>query len=188
MNILYINACVRKDSRTNELAQYTLKKLQGDIKEINLNTEKISPLYQEQLNLRDDLIKNKNFDHPIFEYAKQFANADIILISAPYWDLSFPAILKTYIENINVNNITFSYSEKGYPISLCKAKKLIYITTAGGPIISDEFGFGYIKSLAENFYGIKDIAYIKAEGLDIYGANIQEILENAKKNIDQNLQ
>ena len=185
MNILYINACVRKDSRTNELAQYTLKKLQGDIKEINLNTEKIPPLYQEQLNLRDDLIKNKNFDHPIFEYAKQFASSDIIVISAPYWDLSFPAVLKTYIENINVNNITFSYSEKGYPISLCKAKKLIYITTAGGPIISDDFGFGYIKSLANNFYGIKDITYIKAECLDIYGANIQEILENAKKDIDK---
>ena len=72
-------------------------------------------------------------------------------------------------------------------ISLCKAKKLIYITTAGGPIISDEFGFGYIKSLAENFYGIKDFAYIKAEGLDIYGANIQEILKKAKEDIDQNL-
>ena len=96
-------------------------------------------------------------------------------------------MLKTYIENINVNGITFSYSEKGYPVSLCKAKKLIYITTAGGPIISDDFGFGYIKSLAENFYGIKDITYIKAEGLDIFGANIQEILENTKRDIDKNL-
>ena len=185
MNILYINACVRKDSRTNELAQYTLSKLQGEVVEISLNSEKIAPLYQDRLSLRDDLIKNKNFDHPIFKYAKQFASSDIILISAPYWDLSFPAVLKTYIENINVNGITFSYSAKGYPVSLCKAKKLIYITTAGGPIISDEFGFGYIKSLAENFYGIKDIAYIKAEGLDIYGANIQEILEKAKKDIDK---
>ena len=185
MNILYINACVRKDSRTNELAQYTLSKLQGEVVEISLNSEKIAPLYQDRLSLRDDLIKNKNFDHPIFKYAKQFAKSDTIVISAPYWDLSFPAILKTYIENINVNGITFSYSDKGYPMSLCKAKKLIYITTAGGPIISDEFGFGYIKSLAENFYGIKDIAYIKAEGLDIYGANIQEILEKAKKDIDK---
>jgi FMN-dependent NADH-azoreductase len=68
---------------------------------------------------------------------------------------------------------------------LCKAKKLIYVTTSGGPIISDDFGFGYIKSLAENFYGINDINYIKAEGLDIWGANIQEILEEAKKEIDK---
>ena len=185
MDILYINACVRKDSRTNELARYTLSKLQGNIEEINLNLEKIAPLYKERLDLRDELIKNKDYNHSLFKYAKQFANADIILISAPYWDLSFPAILKTYIENINVSGITFSYSEKGYPVSLCKAKKLIYITTAGGPIISDEFGFGYIKSLAENFYGIKDINYIKAEGLDIFGANIQEILEKSKKDIDK---
>ena len=186
MNILYINACVRKDSRTNELAQHVLNKLQGNIEEINLDFEKITPLYNNQLELRDSLIKDKDYNHPMFKYAKQFANTDIILISAPYWDLSFPAILKNYIENINVNGITFSYSEKGYPISLCKAKKLIYITTSGGPIISDDFGFGYIKSLAKNFYGIADIDYIKAEGLDIFGANIQEILEKAKKDIDKN--
>ena len=184
MDILYINACVRKDSRTNELAQYALSKLQGNIEEINLNLEKIAPLYKERLDLRDELIKNKDYNHSLFKYAKQFANADIILISAPYWDLSFPAILKTYIENINVNGITFSYSEKGYPVGLCKAKKLIYVTTAGGPIISDDFGFGYIKSLAENFYGIKYIDYIKAEGLDIFNANVQEILEKSKNNID----
>ena len=187
MNILHINACVREDSRTKELAQYTLNKLQGNVEEINLDFEKIEPLYKERLNLRDSLLKDKNYNHIMFKYAKQFANADIILISAPYWDLSFPAILKTYIENINVNGITFSYSEKGYPVSLCKAKKLIYITTAGGPIISDDFGFGYIKSLAENFYGINDTVYIKAEGLDIFGANIQEILEKAKKDIDKYL-
>ena len=185
MNILYINACVRKFSRTNELAQFALSKLDGNIEEINLGCEKITPLYKEQLKLRDSLIKDKNYNQPMFKYAKQFASADVILISAPYWDLSFPAILKTYFENINVNGITFSYSEKGYPISLCKAKKLIYITTSGGPVISDAFGFGYIKSLAENFYGINDINYIKAEGLDIWGVNIQEILEKAKKDIDK---
>ena len=187
MNILYINACVRKDSRTNELAQHALSKLDGNVEEIILGFEKIVPLYREQLGLRDSLIKDKNYNHPMFKYAKQFANADIILISAPYWDLSFPAILKTYIENINVNGITFSYSEKGYPVSLCKAKKLIYITTSGGPIISDDFGFGYIKSLAKNFYGINDICYIKAEGLDIWGANLQEIQEKAKKEIEKYL-
>ena len=185
MNILYINACVRKNSRTNELAQYVLSKLQGKIKEINLNTKKIMPLSKEQLELRDSLLKENDYNNPMFEYAKQFANADVILISAPYWDLSFPAILKTYIENINVNGITFSYSPQGYPVSLCKAKRLIYITTAGGPIISDEFGFGYIKSLAENFYGIKNIDYVKAERLDIYGSNIQEIINKAKEDIDK---
>ena len=185
MNILYVNACTRKESITHKLALYALKKLQGTIEEINLDTIKLSPLYKEKLELRDSFVQNKNFDHPMFEFAKQFAKADIVLISAPYWDLSFPSILKTYIENINVNGITFSYSPQGYPVSLCNAKRLVYITTAGGPIISNDFGFGYIKSLAENFYGIKNIDYIKAEGLDIYGADIQKIIEKTKKDIDK---
>ena len=185
MKILYINACVRDESRTNDLAQYALSKIEGEIEEINLNNEQIKPLSKDSLKLRDSLILENNYDNPFFDYAKQFAQADVIVISAPYWDLSFPALLKTYFENINVLGLTFSYSEQGFPISLCKAKKLIYITTAGGPIISDEFGFGYVKSLSENFYGIKDINYIKAEGLDIFGANIQEILDKAKKEIDK---
>ena len=81
-----------------------MHKLQGNIEEINLDFEKISPLYKEQLELRDSLIKDKNYNHIMFKYAKQFANADIILISAPYWDLSFPAILKTYKLNKLLEN------------------------------------------------------------------------------------
>lgn len=185
MKVLYINACVRKNSRTNELAQYALSKFKDEIEEINLDAEKILPLDEERLFLRDNLIQNKNYNHPIFDYAKQFVEADMILIAAPYWDLSFPAILKTYFENIAVSGITFSYSRKGIPISLCKAKKLIYITTAGGAIISDEYAFGYVQALAKNFYGIKDFSYIKAEGLDVMGADIPMILEKAKQQIDE---
>jgi FMN-dependent NADH-azoreductase len=41
--------------------------------------------------------------------------------------------------------------------------------------------------LAENFDGIRDVIYIKAEGLDIYGANVPKILENVKQEIDEKL-
>jgi hypothetical protein len=51
---------VRKNSRTKELAQYALNKLQGNVEEINLDFEKIEPLYEDRLNLRDGLIKDKN--------------------------------------------------------------------------------------------------------------------------------
>jgi NAD(P)H-dependent FMN reductase len=40
MKVLYINACVRKNSRTNELAQYALSKYKDEVEEVNLNTEK----------------------------------------------------------------------------------------------------------------------------------------------------
>ena len=37
-------------------------------------------------------------DDPLLDYARQFARADQILIAAPCWDLSFPAVLRAYLE------------------------------------------------------------------------------------------
>ena len=98
---------------------------------------------------------------------------------AIYWDLSFPAILKAYFEQVNVLGLTFEYTDEGIPRGLCKAKKLIYVTTAGGSIISDEYGYGYVRALAQGFYGIADVCQVKAEGLDMIGADVKEILNKA---------
>ena len=114
--------------------------------------------------------------------AKQFANADVIVIGAPYWDLMFPAVLKNYFEKITVNGLTFAYGENGIPMGLCKGKKLIYVTTSGGPIIYN-FGYDYVSAIAKNFYGINDVQLIKAEGLDVYGADVLQIMEKAKNSI-----
>ena len=181
--ILFINTCVRKDSRTKRLADYLLNKLDDEIKEINPEKEQILPLTSEMLDLRTGLIEAKNYNNPVFDYAKDFAKADSIVIAAPFWDLSFPASLKCYIEAINVLGLTFDYSPEGIPYGLCRAKKLYYITTAGGKIFNSEFGFGYIKSLCENFYGIKDVVLIKAEELDIIGADVENILKKAEDTI-----
>jgi FMN-dependent NADH-azoreductase len=88
-------------------------------------------------------------------------------------------MLKQFFEQINVLGLTFTYSETGIPTGLCKADKLYYVTTAGGPILSDELGFGYVKALANNFYGIDEVYQIKAEGLDVVGADVDAILEAA---------
>ncbi len=185
MKILYINASVRPDSRTKRIARYLLDRIPAEKKIVNLGDEDIRPLNDELLELRTRLTAENDFDNAIFHYAKDYADADMIIIAAPYWDLSFPAILKNYIEAINVNGIVFRYNEKGEVEGLCKGKKLVYLTTSGGKITSDEFGFGYIKTLAKEFHGIKDIEYIKAEGLDIEGAQVEEILQKAEKNIDK---
>ena len=181
--ILFVNSCVRKESRTKRLANYLLSKFDDEIKEINLEKENILPLNNETLDLRTKLVESGNFDNPLFDYAKDFAKADTIVIAAPFWDLSFPSSLKCYIEAINVLGLTFGYSAEGVPYGLCKAKKLYYITTAGGKIFNSEFGFGYIKSLCENFYGIKDVVLIKAEELDIIGADVENIIKKAESEI-----
>ena len=178
--ILYINACCRENSRTNELAHYLLEKLNGDVQSVNLCEENISPLNSQLLSKRDSLLKDGRTDDEMFSLARQFACADTIVIAAPYWDLMFPSILKVYFENITVCGITFRYSDKGI---LCKAKSLCYVTTAGGYIGENNFGFDYVKALATGFFGINNVKLFSAEGLDIYGADVDLLMKKAKENI-----
>ena len=183
--ILYINACCRENSRTDELAQHLLGCLRGDVQSVNLFDKNISSLNAQLLSKRDSLLKEGNTDDESLALAKQFSTADTIVIAAPYWDLMFPSILKVYLENITVCGITFRYSEKGIPQSLCKAKNLYYVTTSGGFIGPNNFGYDYIKALAYGFFGISNVSFFFAEGLDIYGADVDGILQKAKKEISE---
>ena len=88
--ILYINSCVREESRTNKLAKYLLDKLNGNIEEVNLNKENIRPLNSSLLKKRDKLREINDYNDDLFKYAKELKNADIVVISSPYWDLSLP--------------------------------------------------------------------------------------------------
>ena len=114
----------------------------------------------------------------MLRYAGQFANADEIVIAAPYWDLSFPAILKAYLEQITVAGITFEYAN-GRPRGLCKAKRLTYVTTSGGPIL-DDFGYEYVKALAQKFYGIPQTKAYRAMNLDVNRIAAEDILTKAE--------
>ena len=177
---LYINCCVREESRTDRLARAVLQKLGGNFTERKLYEEKLRPLDRETLEKRTSLIESGDYSDRMFDYAKQFASADTIVLAAPYWDLSFPATLKTYIENIYVTGIVSAYNESGMPVGLCKAKELYYITTAGGPY-DPTYSYGYIESIAKNFFGIPETHLVKAEMLDIEGYDSEEILNREIK-------
>lgn len=185
---LFVNACVRPDSRTNILAQHVLKKIGGEIEEVNLEQENIQPLNRQRLQEREDLLKKKDYSADMLKYAKQFAAADTVVISAPYWDLSFPAMVKNYMEAVTVQGVTFYYNEEGIPQGLCNAKKVIYVTTAGGPVAEFNFGFDYVKGLCQLLYGIGDVTCYKAEMLDVIGMDVEAILKKTKDEIDKDFQ
>lgn len=185
--ILYINACVRPESRTRRLAEYLLGKLGGEAAELRLSEQRFPRADAAFLSLRDGLIRNGAFSDPLFAPARQFAEADTVVVAAPYWDLSFPAVLKEYFEQINVTGVTFNYSAEGIPMSLCRAKRLYYVTTSGGPILSEEYGFGYVRALARGFYQIPEVRSVSAEGLDVWGADVEAILRRAEDEIDRML-
>lgn len=183
--ILFVNACVRENSRTLDIAKIVLEKLNNAYTEVNLQKTDLKPLNRESLDIREKLILQDDFSDTMFSLAKDFAAADTIVIAAPYWDLAFPALLKIYLEQITVSGITFRYS-KGVPQGLCRAKRLIYVTTAGGSIY-DNFGFEYVKALAQKLYGIGEVLFFKAENLDIDGNDVNDILRRAKSDAEKTL-
>ena len=178
MAILFIDACARENSRTRILAKNVMKNMSGEVVELKLASENIDPLFGELLATRERLISDGKLDDPTFRYARQFAEADEIVIAAPFWDLSFPAILKIYLERITVSGITFKYNG-GRPYGLCKAKSLTYVTTAGGSIFAD-FGYTYVKALAKSFFGIEHTKAVRAENLDVNMISSEELFERAE--------
>ena len=182
--VLFINACVRKESRTRRLADKVLDKLDQPFEEVRLHEMRFPVVDEAFLDRRDRLIAAGDFGDPVFDPARRFAQAQTVVIAAPYWDLSFPAALKQYFEQINVVGVTFRYTEDGVPVGLCRADRLIFVTTAGGCCAPEEFGFGYVKALAQNFYGISDVRLCKAVGLDLYGADVEGIMRSAEESIE----
>ena len=180
---LFINACVRKGSRTLRLAKRLLEKTGRPYEEVRL-VDIIFPTADEDfLNRRDALAGAGELGNPMFGLARQFAEADDIVIAAPYWDLSFPASLKQYFEQINVVGVTFRYTPEGVPVGMCRAESLTYVTTAGGEYVPDEFGYGYVKALAQGYYGIRETRLVMAKGLDIDGADAEAIMQDAESGL-----
>ena len=183
-HILLVNACPREGSRTMELTRHLLEKLEGDVEELAIFEENLLPLNGKTLALRDKLTAAGSFDHPIFKYARQFAAADTIVIAAPFWDLSFPSALKVWLEYVMARGVTFCYTPEGIPQGLCKAKRLFYVSTAGGPVLPTHLGFSYVDALAKAYFGIAETACFSAENLDIVGADVQAILAKAAADMD----
>ena len=65
---------------------------------------------------------------------------------------------------------------------LCKADELVYLTTSGGYIGENNFECDYMKAVAEMF-GIERTRFYSAEGLDIIGNNVEDIMSEALENI-----
>lgn len=181
--ILFLNACVRPQSRTLELARLVLEKLGGRVEEVDLEAEHIQPHTRERLQRRDACLAAGDHSDPMFRYALQFREADTIVIAAPYYDLSFPASLKNYLEAVANVGLTFYYDEKEQPQTLCRAKRFFYVSTSGAAFIPS-YGYDYVKHLFREFYHICQSHCFYAEKLDLMDSDPSAIMEAAKGEIE----
>ena len=135
--LLFVDACVRgAESRSRMLAErflssYAAANPDAAILRRDLMRDRLEPQYPEVLACRDALAAAGKLDDPLFADAWQFARADRIVLAAPFWELSFPAILKIYLERVSMRDITFGYEESGL-VGRCRAEKLLLVTTRGG--------------------------------------------------------
>lgn len=182
MTTLFVNACVRGEkSRTLQLCREYLDGV-PNVHEAVLERLQLAPLNERTVAYRSQLVAAGVFDDEIFDLAHQFAEADDIVVGAPFWDRSFPAALKTYIEHVSVNDITFHYTKQAEYVGLCRAKRLVYITTCGGYLRGQNFGYEYIQAIADMF-GIDEVLLVAAEGLDVEGIDVNAQMELARKQI-----
>src|SRR5579864_9225614 len=98
----------------------------------------------------------------------EFLAADVVVIGAPMYNFTIPSQLKAWIDRIAVAGKTFRYGPKG-PEGLAGDKQVIVaiargnIYPAGSPA---EFGESYLRHLF-GFLGVRDLTFVRAEGLAI---------------------
>ena len=184
--LLWIDCCIRGEaSRTRQLSQAFLDALPAKYAVTHLDLMQLRPQYfiGDYFQQRETLLAEHDLSHPRFGLAHQFADTDLVLISAPFWDLAFPALLKVYIEQISVDGITFATTADGLK-GLCKASRMIYLTTRGGFYTDDpmEMGSRYLEALSR-FFGIPKYDCIAADGMDVAGfdsaASLQAAMQKA---------
>lgn len=180
---LYIDCCIRGErSRTARLANAFFAALSPDyaVTRLNLMDEGLSPLTGKFFEEREALLQAGELTHPRFRYAHQIAQADLVVMAAPFWDLSFPALLKIYIENVSVEGITFRTGDSGLE-GLCRGKRLVFLTTRGGiypPDSAWEQAVPYLRAI-QIFFGFDAFSFVAADGMDIQGFDGCAALETA---------
>lgn len=182
--LLFVNCCIRKSSRTEKLCRRYLEELgkreEFELQEVSAAKLDIAPFDEEMLDQRERDIAEGRTGTDKYRLAHDFADADMIVIGAPYWDCTFPSKLKVYFEHICVAGVTFDYTSDGEPMKMCRAGSLVYITTAGGYLSSSPGVERCIKDLAALFE-IGDARFYCAQGLDVFPDKVEETLDGALK-------
>jgi FMN-dependent NADH-azoreductase len=147
--LVVIDACIRgEESRTRRIAEPVIEALgkRYEITRFDLTKMPMEPLtpstYAERM--------AGKVPQWAVEAARTLAEADRIVVAAPFWDMSFPAVVKVFFEHTSLFDITFTDNGRSC-VGLCKCEKVMYITTRGMNIPTGdarEQGSSYLQALS----------------------------------------
>ena len=185
MKLLFVDCCISQrgaESRTRALARAFLEAFRAahpdwEVETVDVAALNLTPFTAEELDERDALAGVEAWDAPVFAQALRFRGADAVAVAAPYWDLSYPAALRTYMEYISANGLCYHYEADGCHGD-CRGQWLVYLTSGGDFKHEDSVGVLHWRQLAAMF-GIPRFDYVFAGGLDIDPAKVPELVEGA---------
>ncbi len=184
--LIVIDACMRDgESRTRRILEPLAAELgkRYEIETIVLDGDDYRAVGRKTLAERN----SGYVPERIVEQAKKIAAADRLVIAAPFWDMSFPAILKVFIENMSLFNITFR-DNGTYFDGLCRCEKVLYITTRGMNVRTGDpldAATPYLKALG-TLWGLGEVITIAAENMDY--STPEEIEEKIDAAVAQGLE
>ncbi|ASY62456.1 FMN-dependent NADH-azoreductase [Sinorhizobium sojae CCBAU 05684] len=117
---------------------------------------------------------------------EEFLAADTIVVGAPMYNFSIPSQLKAWIDRLAVAGKTFRYTEAG-PEGLAQGKKVIIVSTRGGHYSAGaaaamDHQESYLRTVF-GFFGITDVEFVRAEGLNLGADQKQSAIAEAEKTI-----
>lgn len=98
------------------------------------------------------------------ELVDELVAADKLVIATPMFNLSVPAALKAWIDQIVRVGRTFTFADGGLK-GLLAGKKAVIIITSGSPLAGTPYDFEepYLRGIFA-FIGITDVTFVRAQG------------------------
>lgn len=184
-NILFLDGCMRgwEVSRSYAVAEKFIEAYRkthpGDtVEELHLTEEHFTWYTGREVERDARLLADAKFHAPEFDMARRFAKADKILLAAPFWNMTLPAAVVAYFENVCIYEIAFRCKGDGSYEGLCAAKKFLCIMTSGSEYQEDDDARAvvpYLRSLC-GMIGIPEVTHLWIEGLDLDDGEADERL------------
>lgn len=179
--LIIIDSCMREESRTKIIlgAAKEVLALRYDIETIDVNALALPPVTPQVLKDRTA----GNVPDETVAVARKIASADRIVVATPFWDMSFPSVLKAFFENMSLYNVTFT-DDGTTCTGICKCQKVLYITTRGMNIPTGDCrdqGSSYLKALS-SLWGLGEVITVAAWNLDYMPA--EKVAEKVRETAD----
>jgi FMN-dependent NADH-azoreductase len=112
-----------------------------------------------------------------------------VVVGAPMYNFGIPSQLKAWIDRLAVAGKTFAYTAKG-PVGLVEGKTVIIASSRGGfygpnsPLNAVDHQEKYLSAVF-GFFGIKDVRFLRAEGVNVSAEQRQKAIADAESEVVQ---